>query len=106
MTINMDNKLAQNVYKEIKSNLENKLLEKNISFEYIALDVDFKEDKKALFPIGVPTVFVKQGNSEAYRINMVIILDDSTYIPFLTVKSFSLDEALIISNELTRLLVD
>lgn len=106
MTINMDNKLAQNVYEDIKSNLENKLLEKNISFEYIALDVDFKADKKALFPIGIPIVSVKQGNSEAYRINMLIILDGSTYIPFLTIKSFSLDEALVISNELTRLLVD
>ena len=95
-------KKAVEVFNEIENNLKEELLNTDISYEYIALDMDFKS-KEAIFPLGLPIAYAKSGNSEGYRVGVAIV-NEGRHISFMSVKTYSKNEALIISNILTEML--
>ncbi len=96
---------AKEVYDEVVAELDKdiKLANDDIAYEYTALDFEFR-DTDAKFPYGTIGVFVKEGNSEGYRVKVVTFELDGTYNEFMSVKTYSEREAFAISNILTRIL--
>lgn len=97
-------RLSLDVFSDIKKTLDIKLIEQNVSCEYISLNTNFKS-KKSTFPIGTISISVQSGNSEGYKVNLNILKEDK-YLTFLNIKTYSLKEALSISNVLTESMID
>ena len=96
---------ALEVFNEIKTELEKRVNSESdeISYDYIYLDMDFKE-KDSLFPTGNIAIYATPGGSEGYRVIMMI-LDNNEYKCFMGVKLWSIQEALTVSNLLTKIVL-
>ena len=94
---------AIDVFNEIKNELDRKIQceDDEITYDYVVLDMDIKYTK-AEFPKGDIVIYAKPGRSEGYMVNM-IVLDEEKYQYFLGIKLWSMHEALIVSNLLTKI---
>ncbi len=92
---------AFDVFEEIESRLKVELKDKDVDYDYCMLDLSFT--KKCLFPSGTIFISASEGGNEGHLVSMMI-LEDGIFKSFLAVKTWTLNEALEISNTLTRMI--
>lgn len=98
-------KKALDVFNEIKKELDRKIQceDDEITYDYMLLDMEFK-GKEALFPTGNIAIYATPGGSEGYRVTMMV-LQNGEYKCFMGIKLWSIQEALVVSNLLTKIVL-
>lgn len=99
---NNKNKSAAEIFKEVSTAVAEYCQSNEIDYEYIALDMDFKNNKR-IFPDGVIAVYAKTGNSEGYRVDVVVLTGNNVCESVMGIKTYSMKEAIAILNYMTEL---